>query len=150
MKKTEKYCTKTHLFELILFVFLPVLVFPVFWTVATLIDWFVGDSDVVLRILYDSKGQLLREFLTDWISSLPFSTSMSWLVVFPVYYLYVYRGLGGKASHFLFIIAAWLALGVWLYRIDMVGLLTMIVTGGLIGGALELLSRLSISCRKLS
>ena len=150
MDKIKKQGASISLSGWILLFFMPALMFPAFWLVASMLDWFMGDSNVFLRISYDSKGKLLNDFLADWKSAIPISIGMSWLVILPTYYFFIHKGYGKIITYFSFGVAAWLILGLWLYHIDMVGLLTMIATGGLFAGGLLFLKWLSGCFRRCS
>lgn len=117
----------------VIFIFMPLLIFPVFWMIASLFDWLIGDATVVLEILHESKGQLLRDFLADWIASLPVSAVFIWLLYLPIYMVLGLK-LESKALQFVSAgILTGIVVGVWLYRIDLVGLAIVSITGCSIG-----------------
>ena len=150
-KETYKVRRKTiNLGEWISFVLMPILVFPAYWFIATLFDWGLGDSSVILQIEYASKGQLLHDYLADWFASLPFGFIVSWLIVLPIYCFCKRRAYKRITTYLLVGVAVWLGVGVWLYKLDSIGLMIMVMTGSMIGVGLYLLSLLSERNRRLS
>jgi len=71
--------------EIIYLFFLPLFIFPIFWIAAALISWLYGDMDILLHVLYGSRGMMLREILSSWLASLPAAAVISWLVISPLY-----------------------------------------------------------------
>ena len=111
----------------------PLLVFPVYLVVASLFDWFTGDAFLAMRILHDSRGQLLRELAADWIASLPLVAPFAWLL-FLALYLVAGRRPGGKGIRTLLAgLLAGLMAGVWLYHADTTGMLVAGITGAVLG-----------------
>lgn len=115
------------------FLLLPVMLFPIFWFVATIVDWIFGDSSVLLRIQYDSKGKLLHEFLTDWLASLPVSIASVWLVLLPMYILFTIKECRIKQHPLLAGGLIGLITGLWLFKLSAPGVLIMSISGFSLG-----------------
>jgi len=116
----------------LLIILMPLLVFPTYWMIASFFDWLMGDASVVLRILHESKGQFLRDFLADWVSSLPVSAIFIWLLYLPIYKLLVLKVKSKPIQSILAGILAGIIVGVWLYSVNLIGLVIVGMTGFLI------------------
>jgi hypothetical protein len=128
--------------EWLSFVLMPALFFPLFWVIATLLDWQLGDSNVILRLTYDSKGQVLSEFMHDWVASLPLSMSMSWLVLLPAYYFISRKAYSRRIVIIVIGVAAWVGMGILYFKSHLLGVITMLASGSVFVGGLLLLSNL--------
>jgi hypothetical protein len=115
--------------EWVLFLLLPLLVFPVFWILALVIDWFIGDAEIIMRLLYESRNVLLTEFLQDWIASLPSSAFIIWLLYFPTYLYLGSKGFGKINGTLLSGFLVGLILGAWLYRLNILGIIIVGMSG---------------------
>lgn len=140
MSEYTKHHRRTQLFMLLV---IPSMLFPVFWILAFLYDCLLGDAAVVLRIQYDSKWDLLRQFLGDWYASLPLSVVIVWLILLSVFILsacQVYRG-----ARYSLLVSGFVGLmaGFWLFKSEISGVLVMGIAGCCIGCGMLIMQWLS-------
>jgi hypothetical protein len=121
---------------------LPALFFPTLSAFSLLADWIFGSGEQVVAILYGPKNELLNQFVTDWLYSLPFTAIISWLVFTPVYFFLTRKHISEFINPMLSSMIVWLAAGVFLYQQNIPGIILSGVSGLLIGAGMVLSKRL--------
>lgn len=67
----------------VFYILLPVLFYPVYFTVANMLDTVLGEQQLVNGFYFDSRLILLETFVTDWLQSLPVMYAIMFLVILP-------------------------------------------------------------------
>jgi len=129
--------------EWLLFLLLPLLVFPFFLFVASLIDWLIGDAKMIMQLSYGSRTQLLIALLRGWITSIPVSALVIWIIYLPTYVFLGAKGLGHWLRPVLAGLLIGFLVGIVIYHFDFTGILIAGMTGLLIGACLSLLERIA-------
>jgi hypothetical protein len=129
--------------EWLLFLLLPLAVFPLFWMVASFTDWLVGDAKTIMRIIYDSRKELLIDFLQDWSASLLFSAFFVWLLYMPLYIFLKNKGFSKSLVAIFSGVLLGLLVGIVIYRFDIAGIVVAVMTGFIIGVCCLLLVRIT-------
>ena len=115
--------------EWLVVVFIPAILFPMFFALAMLGDYLFGNSAVVLYLLYDSKSDLLNDFIRSYIASLPFSMITIWFVFLPLNLYFKKQHLDTYLVISLFGLIIGLILGIILYRLNLTGIILFSFTG---------------------
>lgn len=66
---------------------LPLLMYPAYMGITGILDYLLGDGVFARDALYGSRGELLRELLSNWIISIPPATGLFFLTLLPVWLL---------------------------------------------------------------
>jgi hypothetical protein len=130
--------------EWLFFISMPLLIFPVLVFVATIIDWLAGNSELILKSLYGSKSSLLRELVSDWIASLPFSLIIAWLTFLPIYIVFQYFIDKKSTQALLAGLLVGIIHGVLLYHFDMTANLIIVLTMSLLSIFLIFLQKIFV------
>ena len=125
--------------DAIIIILLPFFVFPVYFVIAALLDWAVGDAYVVINFLYDSKGQILREFLLSWESSLPESFCFVWTLFCLMYFFSLRKASWRLFSGILIGLIVGFVAGKYLYGSYVSGLVITSMTGFFLAGTILLI-----------
>ena len=111
---------------------MPILFFPVLSVLSLIFDWVIGDIGSALQILHGSKRQFLNEYLADWKNSMPFSAIFIWFIYMPIYYFIKNKVTTRKIPLFISATFIWVAIGVYLYQFNPIGILLTSLSGAVI------------------
>lgn len=115
--------------EWIVVIFIPAILFPIFFVLAMLGDYLFGNSSVVLHLLYDSKSDLLNDFIRSYITVLPFSMITIWFVFLPLNLYFKKQHLDTYLVISSLGLIIGLILGVLIYRLNITGIMLFTFTG---------------------
>jgi len=116
---------KLTLLKYFVLIALPILVYPAFIFISTILDILIGDSFILLSILYDSKSILLNEIIDGWMHSIPYAICLI-SAMFLVIYLVNRRNQSIYMGSTI-LIGTLLAvfIGTWLYFSDILGIIVL-------------------------
>jgi len=68
-------------------ILLPLLLYPFYISVSSLLDYFWGDGLFVQDFFYGSSREVLREMISYWVASIPFSVGLFFIFILPSWFL---------------------------------------------------------------
>ena len=71
----------------IYYICLPLLFYPVYFSVANFVDSVFGDQQLINWLYFDSRSILIKTFISDWVQSLPVMYAILFLLLLPVEYI---------------------------------------------------------------
>jgi len=76
-----------HWWLILTVILLPLLLYPFYISISSLLDYFLGDGLLVQEFFYGSSREVMRVIISNWVASIPFSAGLFFVYILPSWFL---------------------------------------------------------------